>query len=132
MASARVLKCFNVSVNGNASLIVSNPTIFDLTWNWEFGNLSIFETTSIGRNMAILDNAYGYFNTMNSILSSFYGFQFLSTMKFHQYKLCNQCRYQAINITITMVKIQSIMLIYVIKIKVLLLYFCLLYIFSKM
>ena len=64
MALVSVLNCFEVLVNGNETLIESNLTIFDLAW--VFGNLSIFETVAIGRDMAI-------FNTINSILSSFYG-----------------------------------------------------------
>ena len=134
MASVSVLNCFEVLVNGNETLIESNLTIFDLAWNWVFGNLSIFETVAIGWDMAILYNILGYFKTINSILSSFYGFDTLCNM----YTNDDQCIrnpycYQT---HIIMMKVQYIIIIlilmYEIRMTMLLLFDYFFYVFSKM
>ena len=126
MASTSVLKCFKVLVNENASLIVSNPTIFDLTWTWPFSNSSIFETRAIGWNMVILDNVEGYFKAFNPIFNSFYELDILFTINFPQYQ------YQTSNIVIIMImiKVQSLIIMYGTKIMIFLLYYYL-YIFAK-
>ena len=108
MASTGVSKCFKMLVNENASSIVSNPTIFDLTRNGPFSNSSIFETRAIGWNMAILDNVQGYFKAFNPICNSFYELDILLTINFPQYQ------YQTNNIIfiMIMIKVQSLISMY--------------------
>ena len=74
MTSASVFNCSKVLVNENCSLIESNVTNLDLTWNWLFKNCFIFETKTIGANRVIRNNVLGYFNMINLIYSNFYGF----------------------------------------------------------
>ena len=71
-------------VNEITSSIESNLTIFDLTWNLLFANCVTFETKAIGANMVIHNNVWGYFNTIDLILSIFYG---LDIHCYYQYDL---------------------------------------------
>ena len=75
MASAGVLNCFEVLINGISIMIESNLRNLDLTWNLLFGNCSIFEIKAIDRNMVILNKGWGYLNTIQQIYSKFYGCQ---------------------------------------------------------
>ena len=73
MASAGVENCFEVLLNVISILIESNQRNLDLTWNWLFVNLSIFETKAIECNMVISNKVLGYLNTIDHICSKFYG-----------------------------------------------------------
>ena len=72
MVSAGVLNCFEVLTNGIVTLIDSNLRNLDLTWNWLFGNYSIFRHKAIEQYMVIFHKVWGYLNKIDHIYSNFY------------------------------------------------------------
>ena len=84
MTSVSVLNCFRVLLNGIVTLIGSNLTIFDLTWNQVFPNCARFEITAIEWITIISHIVWGYFKVISSILNNFYEFEFLFDLNYDQ------------------------------------------------
>ena len=101
MALVSVLDCFQVLVNGIATLIELNLTIFDLTLNLMIRTCIIFETEAIGDILVILHVVCSHFEAINQILSNFYGCNILMSMNWYQSNV----------IIICMIRVQCIILL---------------------
>ena len=117
MALGSFLNCFKGFVNEMVSLIESNLTKLDLTWNLVFQIFSIFKTTAIGCIIPISHMNWGYFITFESILSIFYDVDILVTVKYDDFNL-----YRCESSIIVMIMILSLM--YEIGIMMLLMCYC--------
>ena len=117
MALVSLLNCFKALVNEVNSLIESNLTKPDLTWNLMVPRFSIFKIIPIRCISAILHINWGYFNTFGAILSNFYDVDILLNVNYDDYNW-----YQYESSIIMMPIILSLM--YEIGTMMLLMYYC--------